>query len=113
MEVHLVCSEQGYSCDAAHRLRHGRAFRFVKLYGATADARAGRCVMQTISTLTCPKCGKASTETMPTDACQYFYDCPHCNVVLKPLPGDCCVFCSYANIPMPSHSGNDGQAWLG
>lgn len=27
------------------------------------------------STLTCPQCGHKATETMPTDACQYFYDC--------------------------------------
>jgi hypothetical protein len=26
---------------------------------------------------------------MPTDACQYFYDC---GALLNPLPGDCCVF---------------------
>jgi hypothetical protein len=54
-----------------------------------------------LSTLTCPECGKASTETMPTDACQYFYDCRHCGAVLKPLAGDCCVFCSYADVPCP------------
>ena len=45
------------------------------------------------STLTCPECGHVETETMPTDACQYFYDCKGCGTVLKPLPGDCCVFC--------------------
>ncbi|WP_281346853.1 GDCCVxC domain-containing (seleno)protein [Sphingomonas ginsengisoli An et al. 2013] len=38
---------------------------------------------------------------MPTDACQYFYDCKHCGVLLKPLAGDCCVFCSFANVPCP------------
>jgi uncharacterized C2H2 Zn-finger protein len=53
------------------------------------------------STLTCPQCGGVSTETMPTDACQYFYDCPRCGSVLKPLKGDCCVFCSYADVPCP------------
>ncbi len=53
------------------------------------------------STLTCPECGGASTETMPTDACQYFYDCRHCGTVLKPLHGDCCVFCSYGDMPCP------------
>jgi hypothetical protein len=40
-------------------------------------------------------------ETMPTDACQYVYDCPACGAVLKPKPGDCCVFCSYADTPCP------------
>ena len=58
-------------------------------------------MMQLASTLTCPSCGKQSTETMPTDACQYFYDCPKCGLLLKPLQGDCCVFCSYGDAPCP------------
>lgn len=53
------------------------------------------------STLTCPHCGHRTTEAMPTDACQYFYDCQGCGAVLKPKPGDCCVFCSYADVPCP------------
>lgn len=53
------------------------------------------------STLTCPKCGHEWTETMPTDACAYFHDCPSCAAVLKPNPGDCCVFCSYGTVPCP------------
>ena len=57
--------------------------------------------MQLTSSLTCPECGAVSVETMPTDACQYFYDCRHCGAVLKPLKGDCCVFCSYGDMPCP------------
>jgi hypothetical protein len=53
------------------------------------------------STITCPNCGNAKTETMPTDACQFFYECPNCNVRLKPKAGDCCVFCSYGDVPCP------------
>jgi len=53
------------------------------------------------SVLTCPECGQKSSEVMPTDACQYFYDCPHCGALLKPLKGDCCVFCSYGDTPCP------------
>ena len=53
------------------------------------------------STLTCPVCGTAKRETMPTDACQYFYDCTGCGAVLRPKSGDCCVFCSYATVPCP------------
>ena len=53
------------------------------------------------STLTCPHCGHASTETMPTDACIFFYDCPACGALLKPKPGDCCVFCSYGTVRCP------------
>ena len=53
------------------------------------------------STITCPECGHAKTETMPTDACQWFYECENCGVLLKPEPGDCCVFCSYGTVPCP------------
>jgi hypothetical protein len=53
------------------------------------------------STLACPACGHRKTETMPTDACQWFYECEACHTLLKPLPGDCCVFCSYGDVPCP------------
>jgi hypothetical protein len=57
--------------------------------------------MQLESTLTCPNCGRQSIERMPTDACQFFYDCKGCGARLKPLAGDCCVFCSYGSVPCP------------
>ena len=38
---------------------------------------------------------------MPTDACQFFYECKGCGSLLKPLTGDCCVFCSYGDVPCP------------
>jgi hypothetical protein len=38
---------------------------------------------------------------MPTNACQYFYECTDCRTLLKPKPGDCCVFCSYGSVPCP------------
>jgi hypothetical protein len=53
------------------------------------------------STLTCPECGFVKTETMPTDACQWFYECEQCHALLRPKAGDCCVFCSYGDIPCP------------
>ena len=53
------------------------------------------------STITCPQCGHRETETMPTDACQFFYDCKGCGAVLRPHSGDCCVFCSYGDVPCP------------
>ncbi|HET7098342.1 MAG TPA: GDCCVxC domain-containing (seleno)protein [Casimicrobiaceae bacterium] len=53
------------------------------------------------SVLTCPNCGTAATETMPTDACIRFYECAGCHVVLRPQPGDCCVFCSYGSVKCP------------
>lgn len=53
------------------------------------------------STITCPNCGHRAKETMPTNACLFFYDCPGCNTRLKPKQGDCCVFCSYGSVPCP------------
>ncbi|MDI5891640.1 GDCCVxC domain-containing (seleno)protein [Halomonas rhizosphaerae] len=53
------------------------------------------------SILTCPECGHMTTESMPTDACQYFHECEACHRLLKPRPGDCCVFCSYGSLPCP------------
>lgn len=54
------------------------------------------------STLTCPECGHTKTEAMPTDVCQWFHECEQCHSVLKPLPGDCCVYCSFGSVPCPS-----------
>lgn len=33
------------------------------------------------STITCPNCGHQKEQTMPTDACQYFYECENCKTV--------------------------------
>ncbi|WP_316369669.1 GDCCVxC domain-containing (seleno)protein [Candidatus Thiodiazotropha sp. CDECU1] len=53
------------------------------------------------STLTCPHCGYQKTEIMPTDACQWFYECENCKKLLRPMKGDCCVFCSYGTVKCP------------
>ncbi len=65
--------------------------------------------MQIESTLTCPRCGHRSTERMPTDACRFFYLCKGCGETLKPLPGDCCVFCSYGTVPCPPVQRGEGH----
>ncbi len=57
--------------------------------------------LQRFATLTCPDCGHHKTEQMPVDACQFFYDCEGCGTRLKPKRGDCCVFCSYADVACP------------
>jgi len=53
------------------------------------------------SVLTCPHCGFSRQESMPTNACQYFYECRQCKALLRPCPGDCCVFCSFGSMPCP------------
>lgn len=62
-------------------------------------ANASKIILESV--LTCPECGHTEAEQMPTDACQYFYDCKRCGAVLKPKQGDCCVFCSYGTVPCP------------
>jgi hypothetical protein len=59
------------------------------------------------ATITCPNCGAKTREQMPTDACQFFYTCPSCAARLRPLPGDCCVFCSYADEVCPPKQTGD------
>jgi hypothetical protein len=53
------------------------------------------------SVLTCPTCGHKKREIMPTNACQFFYECGACETVLRPKAGDCCVFCSYGTVRCP------------
>ena len=63
------------------------------------DATKLSMILQSI--ITCPKCGVAKMETMPTEACQYFYECTGCGAKLKPERGDCCVFYSYGSVACP------------
>lgn len=58
--------------------------------------------VQLESTITCPHCGHQKSETMPTDSCQFFYQCENCGKVLRPHEGDCCVYCSYGSRKCPS-----------
>ena len=53
------------------------------------------------SVITCPECGVTAEEKMPTDACLFFYECTGCRQLLKPLAGDCCVFCSFGSVRCP------------
>jgi hypothetical protein len=57
--------------------------------------------MARTAVIRCPACGVETEEVMPTDACRYFWDCPACTTVVRPRPGDCCVFCSYGSAMCP------------
>ncbi|RMH50620.1 MAG: hypothetical protein D6682_06515 [Zetaproteobacteria bacterium] len=78
--------------------------------GSGAASAAG---VRLRSTITCPHCGHRSRETMPTDACQWFYRCPSCRMQLRPKPGDCCVFCSWGDVPCPPVQLQRGRACCG
>jgi hypothetical protein len=56
-------------------------------------------IMQSI--ITCPECGYQKMEVMPEDACQFYYECDKCHALLRPLEGDCCVFCSFGSVKCP------------
>ena len=66
-------------------------------------SRHSGTVMEVVlhSVITCPSCGTLSAEEMPTNACIYFYECKGCHTLLQPLPGDCCVFCSFGDVKCP------------
>ena len=57
--------------------------------------------VQLTSTLTCPQCSDRTTRTMPQDACVIVAHCTACDATMRPRLGDCCVFCSYGNVPCP------------
>lgn len=71
---------------------HGSCETCVSYNGKTVELK---------STLSCPKCGNKKDEIMPTDACTFFYECENCKTRLKPLEGDCCVYCSYGSVKCP------------
>jgi len=54
-------------------------------------------MMKHETVLHCPVCHNDSDALMPDDACVVVYPCPQCGALLRPKPGDCCVFCSYAD----------------
>ncbi len=62
-----------------------------------------------LSTISCPNCGHQKEETMPTDACEYFYECKNCKKVLKPNQGDCCVYCSFGRVKCPPIQAGDNS----
>lgn len=68
---------------------------------STSSPRQTTRTAELVSTLTCPRCAHQTTLTMPTNACTYFYECTGCGECLRPLPGDCCVFCSYGSVKCP------------
>ena len=47
---------------------------------------------------------------MPTDACLFFHECAGCHALLRPKPGDCCVFCSYGSVACPPVQAGGGHA---
>ena len=71
---------------------HGSCKTCVQYGGKTVELQ---------STITCPECGFKKAEIMPTNACVFFYECENCHVRLRPLDGDCCVYCSYGTIKCP------------
>ena len=65
----------------------------------------------TMANLTCPECGFTQRLELPADACQFCHECTNFRRVLRPRPGECCVFCSYADARCPpkqsEQAGND------
>ncbi|HID81058.1 MAG TPA: hypothetical protein EYH06_11395 [Chromatiales bacterium] len=53
------------------------------------------------SIITCPECGFKKEEEMPENTCQFSYRCTNCKTVIKTKKGDCCVYCSYGDVPCP------------
>jgi len=59
-------------------------------------------VMEWNAIITCPRCGFVKSETMLSDTWVVHYECTSCGAVLRPLFGQCCVFCSFSDQHCPS-----------
>lgn len=75
-------------------------YGFFKLYTRRPKSEEKKeLVLQSV--LKCPNCGFEKEETMPTDSCQFFYQCESCKENLRPKEGDCCVYCSFGSVACP------------
>ncbi len=83
------------------------AYGVYKFRGRKKNAMESKSVILQ-SVITCPKCGDSKEETMPTNACAFFYTCESCSANLKPKEGDCCVYCSYGSVPCPPIQMDEG-----
>lgn len=72
------------------------------------SAPSAAAPMEGRSLLTCPNCGCSDELEMPTESCLFFHECAGCGELLRPLPGDCCVFCSYGSIKCPPRQAEGG-----
>lgn len=88
--------------------------RYLGLSGRHPDMVDGITVIEKAqqiefrSRITCPECQHSTTESMPDNACQWFYECTGCGALLKPKQGDCCVYCSFGTVPCPPIQAGDG-----
>jgi hypothetical protein len=81
--------------------------RVVRLYLIASRSNFSK---RRTATITCPHCAVRKTEIMPTDACQFFYECTGCGAKLKPRAGDYCVFCSNGSVSCPPiQAGRSGR----
>jgi hypothetical protein len=58
--------------------------------------------IELFANITCPECGHTTREEMPVSYCVIQYNCPNCKATMRPQAGDCCVYCSYADVKCPS-----------
>ena len=98
------CLEEFHRRPAYYVDRLERRIEYADAFGderpCCAPSFPASVVLQSI--ITCPNCGHQAQETMPTEACVFFYECLGCHAILRPKRGHCCVLCSYGSIPCPS-----------
>ncbi len=51
--------------------------------------------------MTCPACGYQQMVTMEAFGQRMLWPCPACGSVLRPRPGEHCIYCSFASVPCP------------
>src|ERR1700751_739578 len=105
--ANYACADEGLprSMGKVRRKNASRASEESRILKNPSQSGMSEVLLESV--LLCPVCGFAKRETMPSDACQFFYECSNCKTLLRPKPGDCCVFCSYGSVQCPPLQGEN------
>jgi hypothetical protein len=93
--------EPGQQLDLTMALERGKVAAARIHRALTEPQTSDSGTIESECTITYPNCGTQKAEEMPTNACVFYYECTGCGTLLKPQPGDCCVFCTYGSVPCP------------
>jgi hypothetical protein len=83
-------------------------YRFECLVGLE---RKGINMNETTANITCPECGYEDEVEMPQVLYLMVSECGICGSKIRTGDGDCCVFCSHADVKCPGQQeeGNEGR----
>lgn len=62
-----------------------------------------------LAELICPQCGIRISKSIGLSACIVRHTCPSCSIVIRPRPGEGCIFSSYGSVGYPLNKSNPAR----